>query len=252
MTDATSGWLKVRRIDPEGGDEWIVRQGERELMRLAPGQAALAIMDVGPVANLVIEVAGHRIPMPGLTVAEGATAVLEVRPLPQSVVQRMLGRPPPLRAEVSEEKARPGRTVTSQFWAGTADSRTVFWDVFAERQFPEPRTDEEQWEQDEIPISLFAELQGEHFIDHDFTEGDFVGNDGPWEARVKPYSWSGHWAETVRARAAAAGHPAPNAFWMVGLDQQPNRKPEAQVRAPRDIEVPGLRMSYLGEITHPA
>jgi hypothetical protein len=103
----------------------------------------------------------------------------------------------------------PEEKLTLQFWAGTATDSDAFWSVFAERDFPEAQTDEEQWAQDDTPISLFAETQGEVWIDHDATEGAFVGEDGAWADRVGAYSWNPLWVAEVERRAIAAGYPRP-------------------------------------------
>lgn len=67
---------------------------------------------------------------------------------------------------------------------------------------------------------------------------------------MRPHSWSPFWAEEALTRAKAAGYNAPNAFFMSGVDEPQGRKPEIQVRAPRDLEASGVSMAYIGEIVH--
>lgn len=126
MSEASGGWLKIRRVDPEGTGVWIVREAARELMRLDPGEASSVLVDPGVLTGLRIEVEGHQGELPELDVPEGATVTLAVSPGRQTLPQRLMGRLAPLSAELVVESAPPERTVTAQFWAGNATDKDAF------------------------------------------------------------------------------------------------------------------------------
>jgi len=102
----------------------------------------------------------------------------------------------------------------------------------------------------ETPISLFAQTQGETFIDHDFTEGAYVGDTGTWIDRVGDHSWSEFWADEVLNLAKGAGFENPNAFFMCGDGRESDGNAVRTIAHPQNIDQDGVTMTYVGQVTH--
>lgn len=240
--------LTLKRGTPEPPDTIVVFVDGKEVLEVPPGRAASVVLDPGnPNIRILFRESDFHFDVPDFGIEERGRITFVVSLFQPSRLERLKGKPGRADLEIVIDTPRPWPTVTSQFWVGRCDNNDVFWNMFGEREFPEAQTDEEQWAQDDTPISLFAETQDEIYLDHDFNEGAYVGDDGLWRDRVGNHSWSQFWADDVLQRAKDAGQTAPNSFFMCGFDSH-DQTP--LIRNPRDIKSPGVDMVYIGEIVH--
>lgn len=243
--------LRIERAPPDLLGRIILRDGEKDVLIVPPGQNSEVILDPGTYSfRLIFEVCDGHADLPELEIEPRGRVTMRLSLLQPTRLQKLMKKTPGADVKIIIDEPRPWPTHTAQFWVGYAKDSATFWAMFGERDFPEPQTDEEQWAQDDMPISLFAETQGEIYIDHDFTEGAYVGNDGPWPDRLRAHSWSMFWAEEVLNRAQEAGHPAPNAFFFCGYDKGPTGEKLPTIKNPRDIDTDDVRMAYIGAVTH--
>lgn len=243
--------IRIERNPADLPGRIILRDGDKDILVVQPARNSEVILDPGTYSfRIIFEVCDGHADLPALEIEPRGRITLSVSLLQTPPERGTATQPYSADVNVIIDAPRPWPTKTTQFWVGHADDSVTFWAMFGERAFPEPQTEEEEWQQDDLPISHFAETQGEIFIDHDYTEGAYVGKDGLWLDRVRDHSWGTFWAEEVLIRARNAGHPAPNAFFMCGCDSGGTREAKRQINDPKDIDTNGVQMAYIGEVTH--
>lgn len=250
MTDDAAN-LRIERNPPDLAGQIILRDGDKDVLVVPPGQNSSVILDPGAYRfRLIVAACDGHADLPELVLEPRGRMTMVVSLPKPSKLQKLMKQSPGVAVQVIIDEPRPWPTQTAQYWVGHAADSDAFWAVFGEREFSEALTDADQAAQDDAPQSLFAQTQGVTYIDHDLTEGAFVGDDGPWHERVKYHSWSTFWAEDVLTLAQKAGHPAPNAFFMVGPKKTPTGGTAPAIKSPTDIDAAGVRMAYIGAVTH--
>lgn len=131
----------------------------------------------------------------------------------------------------------------AQFWVGHCDSPARFDALLSEDDF---WAIEDEEVRDNAPLSQFAASQGERWFDHDFMEGGFCKGHEPLAERFEAYSWAAAWAPELEARARKLGLIHPDSFIMMTGDA--DRRYEWEMKTPKDIDLPGVKMRYAGEI----
>lgn len=250
MTDDAAS-LRIERNPPDLPGRIILRDGDKDVLIVPPGQNSSVILDPGAYSfRLIFEVSDGHADLPELVIEPRGRITMLLSLPPPTPLQKMMKQTPVADLKIIIDEPRPWPTHTAQFWVGYAEDSAAFWAMFGEREFPVPQTDEVQWAQDDTPISLFAQTQGELYIDHDFTEGAYLGDNGPWLDRLHGHSWSEFWAEEVLNRAIKSGHPAPNAFFFCGYGKGPKGDLKPGIKHPKDIDTDKVRMAYIGTVTH--
>ncbi|CUH81009.1 hypothetical protein TRM7557_03176 [Tritonibacter multivorans] len=250
MTDIAAN-LRVERTPPDLPGKIILRDGEKEVLVVPPGQNCSVVLDPGTYQfRLIFEAYDAHSDLPELEIEPRGRVTMRVSLSEASNSSQKMEEEFTAGVEIVIDEPRPWPTHTAQFWVGYAEDSNAFWDMFGEREFPEPTTEEEELAQDNTPISLFAETQGELYIDHDLTEGAFIGENRPWFDRIADYSWSQFWGQDVLDRAKSAGHPEPNAFFMCGFERHPGGDMKPAIKNPSDLNTSRLRMAYIGSVVH--
>jgi len=178
---------------------------------------------------------------------------------PAGLLDRLLNRPPKLdlveqsRAYLAPYDPGPVRMITQQIWVGTADNKDSFFDLMAERpEYYSEENEEAEGTDAHIALSAFAQAMGEDSYDHDFLEYGFAKDGDTLETRFKGHSWVEQWAPLVREMLSPQAVDAVNVFIIMGVDDGPHAKPRRQFNTPRDLNLGGLSLRYLGEVTHPS
>jgi hypothetical protein len=117
----------------------------------------------------------------------------------------------------------------SHIWLGRFPSEEAF-----EAYFEETYPDDEQ----NTPISRFAEDQGTWFYDHDWVERSF--NDaGDLRSKIEPHSYSASYLDDVIRRAGEQGITDANVFIMA--DQE-------EFESPKSVTGSDYHIWYLGTV----
>jgi hypothetical protein len=122
----------------------------------------------------------------------------------------------------------------AHFWAGRFGSKPLF-DSFFKEVYSE--------DDDETPISRFAESQAEKWIDHDCLEVGFENSDAPVEAKLAMYSYADKWLHEFQRRLTAHGLNDVNAVAMCMFNDN-----DPQIASPKSFSGEGFSMQYLGTI----
>lgn len=123
------------------------------------------------------------------------------------------------------------RTETSWIWLGHFTSAAPA-DFFTER---------DQREDDE-PLSMFAQSQGEAWYDHDFIEVGRLEAPVPIATLVAQHSYQQHYLPALLDAAAAAGIESANVFVLASQDQ---------FVAPTTSSGVGYTLRLMGRFTYP-
>ncbi|MDP9836088.1 hypothetical protein J2T09_000830 [Neorhizobium huautlense] len=148
--------------------------------------------------------------------------------------------------------AIPDRTLTQQVWIGHAASEEALSALFVERDgYYSDENAEREGTPDHLALSAFAQVMGQASYDHDFLEYSYAGPGDSLETRFAAHSWVREWAPVLRALLPAQEIEHSNAVVMVGIDRHERFGDHRQIRQPRDLYLPDLRLRYIGEIDHP-
>ena len=90
---------------------------------------------------------------------------------------------------------------------------------------------------DEIPISKFAEEQGQLYYDHDFVELSFLKKPTGLRKLIDGHSYSDQYIDAVIEAAAKVGFESANVFVMGDSEE---------FEAPRSVEGEDYQLTYLG------
>lgn len=93
---------------------------------------------------------------------------------------------------------------------------------------------------DDSPISAFANDQGEVWIDHDFMEVGFKSKPKDVKNLVQGHSWSDKYAKALAERVAAKNINGFNTFVLLDVEQ---------VKSPCSVHKEGIELHYLGQFT---
>jgi hypothetical protein len=119
----------------------------------------------------------------------------------------------------------------AHFWAGRFESQALL-----EEFFEESYSDEE-----DIPVSMFAESQGETWIDHDLIECGYEENDLPVEEKFAGYSYAAKWMPEFKRRITELGLPGVNTIVMCSIDES-----APPIAEPQPFNGDGYLAAYLG------
>lgn len=128
--------------------------------------------------------------------------------------------------------------MTAHFWAGKFDNESRFNDFF-EESYPEENEDDD----DDAPISKFAESQGETWIDHDFLEKGFEDSSLSLQDRFMKYSYGEHWFAEFEKRLTKKGLSDSNTIVMNLFDEG-----TSEIESPQSFSGTGFDVHYLGTI----
>ncbi|MCV2863617.1 hypothetical protein [Defluviimonas sp. WL0075] len=131
---------------------------------------------------------------------------------------------------------------TAQVWAAEAQDQNVWAALFDDRDFWGL---EDEDERDNAPLTPFAACQSMTWYDDDFVECGWSAHHGPAREIFVGNSFVDQWGAEFDRRAVARGVTA-NAFVMVF--SQGGTLP-GWFTSPRDAEVGGVRLVYLGVLT---
>ena len=120
---------------------------------------------------------------------------------------------------------------TCHFWAGTYASIEDFTGLFVETYSDD----------DDTPISPFAETQRETFYDHDFLEYGYSDDSKSLEELVQDYSYSDEWLQDFKLLVESLMLTHVNAFVFIT---------DAEIGDPQDIESTKGNLRYLGTISY--
>lgn len=123
----------------------------------------------------------------------------------------------------------------THFWAGKFENKQVF-KLF----FEEVYTDN-----DDEPVSKFAESQNETWIDHDFVEIGFEKTEKSIKEKFKNYSYAEKWLNIFECRVKEKNVGDINVIIMVSYDNE-----YAQINSPKSYEEENLKIEYLGQIEY--
>ncbi|WP_309383030.1 immunity 22 family protein [Cerasicoccus frondis] len=140
------------------------------------------------------------------------------------------------------------KRIRSQFWICKFSDGNRCKEFFKE---DESYFDEENEDNDELPLSEFIASQGETWFDHDFFEFGFSSKESSsLEKMFVGHSWVEKWAPIVEEKLRELGIADYNSFAMMGIDHQPKFGEHRQVSNPRSFLASGVELVYLGEISH--
>lgn len=129
------------------------------------------------------------------------------------------------------------RTEKSHFWVGKFDTESIYFDFVGE---DDSRYKLEDY--DDVPVSKFAESQGEIWIDHDFMESGFEEPNADIKVQFNKYSYSNFWGEEFEKRCSKLGESAHNVLVFIT---------DHQIEKPRSVSGKGFTLDYLGTIQYP-
>lgn len=127
-----------------------------------------------------------------------------------------------------EEPLKPFRQETLDIWVG---------------YFEEERCGnyfEEQYDDDDAPLSEFAGDQEESFIDHDFMEIGFQPSPQSIADLVAGHSWSDEYANELAERVQQSNILRFNCFIFITA---------GEVQSPRSVSKDGVELHYMGQFT---
>ena len=122
-------------------------------------------------------------------------------------------------------------TETSHFWAGKFDSLESFTQLFVETYSDD----------DDAPISPFAETQGEAFYDHDFMEYGYSDDADSVADLVAGYSYSDQWLDQFAKLLDSAGLTGVNAFLFIS---------ESEIENAQSFGTETGGLTYLGKLKY--
>ncbi|AXT59258.1 hypothetical protein D1816_02470 [Aquimarina sp. AD10] len=128
------------------------------------------------------------------------------------------------------------RTEKSHFWIGKFESEKLYYDFVGE---DDSRYELEDY--DDVPVSKFAESQGEIWIDHDFMESGFEKPIKDIKNQFKKYSYSYNWGTEFENRYSKLNESEYNTLIFINADQ---------IKNPRSIKDTGIVLKYLGVIEY--
>ncbi|MFK7970519.1 MAG: immunity 22 family protein [Bacteroidia bacterium] len=126
-------------------------------------------------------------------------------------------------------------TLKTQFWVGRFVNENIFHDFF----------EEVFTDNDDDPISRFAESQNEIWIDHDFMEIGFEEINNSIADRFKNYSYADKWIEPFEKKLNEKDLTNVNVIIMVSYDND-----RSQISSPKSHKEEGLQIIFLGEIEY--
>ncbi len=135
----------------------------------------------------------------------------------------------------------------AQFWAGWADDADTFYQLFSDDIYYALDDDA----RDETPLDAFAHSQGERWYDHDFLETGFEAEDKLLAIRFAHHSGGDVWGPAFAEKVQHMGIGGVNCLIMMGLDKTAITQfghSGRQIERPTHIDLPGVRMFYLGEL----
>ncbi len=101
----------------------------------------------------------------------------------------------------------------------------------------------EQYDDEDKPLSRFAESQGESWIDHDFLEFGFEDGSLSIKDKFQKYSYSEHWLETIENLGRQLKINEFNAIVMCFYDED-----RSQINNPKSFFSDKYNMKYVGVI----
>ena len=128
------------------------------------------------------------------------------------------------------------RTEKSHFWIGRFESEELYFDFVGE--------DDSRYElddYDDVPVSKFAESQGEVWIDHDFMESGFEAPQSSLAKQFDKYSYSYNWGRELEKKCVNLKSENTNALIFLNEDQISN---------PKSVEGHGFEITYVGVIEY--
>lgn len=252
--------LAIRR-EPDVGPSgilWTIKLGDRPVFELDAGQTRAIFHDEGEVTIAVEGPDGSlfstEVKLPG-----DSQLVLSLHQVRVAWWKRMLGAAPSLalsevsRAYLAPYDPGPVRMLLQQAWIGQVESEELFFSFMDERsEFYSHENTQREDTPDHIALSAFAEAMGETWYDHDFLEYGFAKAGDDLETRFAGHSWVEQWAPILRETLPPEELNAANVYIMFGIDGGRQSDGYRQITTPKDVDLPGLRLRYVGEIEHPS
>jgi len=128
------------------------------------------------------------------------------------------------------------RTEKSHFWIGRFESEKLYFDFVGE---DDSRYELEDY--DDVPISKFAESQGEIWIDHDFMESGFEEPKADIKKQFDKYSYAYNWGVELEKRCSKLTKSDNNTLIFIN---------ENQIKEPNSVYEKGFTLEYLGTIEY--
>ena len=122
-------------------------------------------------------------------------------------------------------------TETCHFWAGKFASLESFTSLFVETYSDD----------DDEPISSFAETQRDTFYDHDFIEYGYSDDAESLPELVENYSYSDQWLNDFAALVESEGLTDINAFVFIT---------DSEISNPQSFENENGYLRYLAKLTY--
>lgn len=251
--------LQIRR-EPDTGKtlgRLAVAIDNRTVFDIEAGELKTALCEPGEVRITVTGPDGRgfarRIRLP-----EGQVVLLSLHEVSSAWWQSLLGSSRTLdlteisRTPLAPPDPEPAEMLSQQMWIGHATSEQSLRDLMAEREeYYSDENAEREGTAQHIALSQFADAMGETSYDHDFLEYGFAKPGDDLETRFAGHSWVKEWAPVLRATLSAEELAGANVFVMFGVDRDVRFGEDRQISQPRDVELPQVRLRYVGEIDHP-
>ncbi len=252
--------LQIRREPDVGpnGSPWAIKLDDRPVFELDAGELKAIFHDEGEVTVTVEGPDGPllvtKVALPGDNIL-----LLSLHEVQAAWWKRMLGASPSLalsevsRTYLATYDPGPVRMLLQQAWLGYAESGDLFFSFMDERDdYYSDENFERKGTPEHIALSAFADAMSERSYDHDFLEYGFAKPGDDLETKFAGHSWVEQWAPILRDTLPADEVTTANVYIMFGVDGGRGDGGYRQITHPKDIDLPGLRIRYIGEVEHPS
>lgn len=251
--------LQIRR-EPEIAEAWgrlTVSIDNRTVFDLDANEVKQIFCEPG-VATITVTASDGSGFSRRMSLPEGHALLLSLHEISPVWWRRLMGISRSLdlteisRTPLVPEAPVPVRTLTQQVWIGQAESEDVLNALFAEREdYYSDDNAELEGTPAHLALSAFAQAMGQASYDHDFLEYGYARPGDDLETRFAAHSWVRGWAPVLRGVLSAQEIDRSNAVVMIGVDRHERFGDHRQIKQPRDLDLPGIRLRYIGEIEHP-